>query len=240
MIRNTVYEKSDHNGGNFYTAAIPPTKGEITDFLVWQRVQCEKLGVKILYNTVATADLIRDGAFDKVIVATGSHPAMPPIPGMKSSPIVTNAQEVLEGRVFPGAKCVVIGGGQVGAETAHFLTQMLRHVTILEMLPEIAKDAAIAVNWHLKESLEKRKAVIHTNVKVLEIKNDGVVYEMPDGEQCYAPADTIIIATGYRSNEELKTELDAAGIPYVAVGDAIRARKVNHATHEGYEAGKNV
>jgi phytoene dehydrogenase-like protein len=34
----TVFEKKDHNGGNFYTAAIPPTKGEITDFLVWQRV----------------------------------------------------------------------------------------------------------------------------------------------------------------------------------------------------------
>ena len=134
----TVFEKTDHNGGNFYTAAIPPTKGEITDFLVWQRVQCGKLGVEIRYNTAATAALIKEGGFDKVIVATGSHPAVPPIPGIKDSPIVTNAQEVLEGRIFPGAKCVVIGGGQVGAETAHFLTQMLRKVNILEMLPEIA------------------------------------------------------------------------------------------------------
>ncbi|MBQ9033854.1 MAG: NAD(P)-binding protein, partial [Lachnospiraceae bacterium] len=50
----TVFEKKDHTGGNFYTAAIPPTKGEITDFLVWQRVQCEKLGVEIRYNTPAT------------------------------------------------------------------------------------------------------------------------------------------------------------------------------------------
>ena len=92
----TVFEKSDHNGGNFYTAAIPPTKGEITDFLVWQRVQCEKLGVEIKFNTPATAALIREGNYDKVIVATGSHPAAPPIPGMKESPIVTNAQEILD------------------------------------------------------------------------------------------------------------------------------------------------
>ena len=236
----TVFERTDHNGGNFYTAAIPPTKGEITDFLVWQKVQCEKLGVEIRYNTSATAAAIKEGGFDKVIVATGSHPAMPPIPGIKTSPIVTNAQEVLEGRVFPGAKCVVIGGGQVGAETAHFLAQMLRKVTILEMLPEIAKDASIAVNWHLKDDLERRKVDVHTSVKVLELKDDGVVYETQAGENCFAPADTIIVATGYRSNDELKTELDAAGIQYVAVGDAIRARKVTHATHEGYEAGKNI
>ena len=134
----------------------------------------------------------------------------------------------------------MIGGGQVGAETAHFLAQMLRKVTILEMLPEIAKDASIAVNWHLKDDLERRKVDVHTSVKVLELKDDGVVYETQAGENCFAPADTIIVATGYRSNDELKTELDAAGIQYVAVGDAIRARKVTHATHEGYEAGKNI
>lgn len=236
----TVFEKNDHIGGNFYTAAIPPTKGEITDFLVWQRVQCEKLGVEIRYNTPATAALIKEGGFDKVIAATGSHPAMPPIPGLKEVSKVTNAQEVLEGRVMPGANCVVIGGGQVGAETAHFLAQLLRNVTILEMLPEIAKDAALAVNWHLKESLEKRKVAVHTGVKVLAIQEDGVLYETADGNQVLAPADTIVVATGYRSNEELKKELDEAGIPYVAVGDAIRARKVTHATHEGYEAGKNI
>ncbi len=236
----TVFEKNDHNGGNFYTAAIPPTKGEITDFLVWQRVQCEKLGVEIKYNTEATAELIKEGKFDNVIVATGSHPAVPPIKGLDESTIVTNARELLEGRVLPGQNCVVIGGGQVGSETAHFLAQLLRNVTILEMMPEIAKDAALAVKWHLRESLEKRKVNFFTSVKVLEIKNDGVVYEDAEGNEKFAPADTIVVATGYRSNEELKAELDKAGISYTAVGDAIRARKVTHATHEGYEAGKNI
>ncbi len=141
---------------------------------------------------------------------------------------------------MPGAKCIVIGGGQVGAETAHFLAQLLRKVTILEMLPEIAKDAALAVNWHLKKCLEERKVDVHTSVKVLEIKNDGVRYETPEGIEVFAPADTVVVATGYRSNEELKAELDKAGIEYVAVGDAVRARKVSHATREGYDAGRNI
>ena len=236
----TVFEKNDHNGGNFYTAAIPPTKGEITDFLVWQRVQCEKLGVEIKYNTPANAQIIKDGGFDKVIVATGSHPAVPPIPGLNENPIVTNAQEVLEGRFLPGKECVVIGGGQVGSETAHFLAQLLRNVTILEMMPEIAKDAALAVNWHLKEALAKRHVNVLTSVKVLEIKPDGVEYETAKGEKKFVNSDTVVVATGYRSNEDLKEELDKAGIEYVAVGDAIRARKVTSATHEGYNAGRNI
>lgn len=236
----TVFEKNDHNGGNFYTAAFPPAKGEITDFLVWQQVQCKKLGVKIQYNTAATAELIKEGNYDKVIVATGSHPAVPPIPGLKESKAVTNAQEILEGRVMAGNNCVVIGGGQVGAETAHFLAQQLRKVTILEMLPEIAKDAAIAVKWHLTEDLEKRGVDIQTGAKVLKIADDGVLYQNANGEEILVPADTVVVATGYRSNEDLKAELDAAGIPYEAVGDAIRARKVNQATHEGYQAGLSV
>lgn len=106
-------------------------------------------------------------------------------------------------------------------------------MTILEMLPEIAKDAALAVNWHLKECLETRKVDVETNVRVLELLADGVVYETADGDKVTVPADTIVVATGYRSNEELKEELDA-------VGDAIRARKVGNATREGYVAGREI
>jgi 2,4-dienoyl-CoA reductase-like NADH-dependent reductase (Old Yellow Enzyme family)/thioredoxin reductase len=236
----TVFEKNDHLGGNFYTAAIPPTKGEITDFIVWQRVQCEKLGVALRYNTPATAEAIKAGQFDKVIVAAGSSPAMPPIPGLKTSAKVTTAQDLLEGRVMAGENCVVIGGGQVGAETAHFLAQLLRRVTVLEMLPEIAGDAALAINWHLKESLYKRHVDCQTSVKVLEIRDDSVRYETAKGEEVLLPADTIVVATGYRANTTIQDELDAAGIAYTPVGDAVRARKVTEATHEGYLAGRNI
>lgn len=234
----TVYERQDHVGGNFYTAAIPPTKGEITDFLVWQKTQCEMLGVTIKYNTEATVDMLKD--FDKVILAVGSHPATPPIPGLKETASVTTAKEILEGRVMPGENCVVIGGGQVGAETAHFLAQALRQVTILEMMPEIAKDAALAVKWHLTEALEKRKVAIQTKARILRISEDGVLYQNAQGDEVLAPADTVVIATGYRSNEDLKEQLDKNGVAYTAVGDAVRARKVLHATHEGYAAGKAI
>ena len=69
----TVYEKGKHAGGNFYTASIPPCKGEITDFIVWQTTQCRQLGVEIKYETEATAKLLKEEKADTVILATVSE-----------------------------------------------------------------------------------------------------------------------------------------------------------------------
>lgn len=236
----TVYEKASHAGGNFYTAAIPPTKGEITDFIVWQTVQCEKLGVEIKYNSEVTVDELKAGGYESVVLATGSNPIVPPIKGLKESAKTVLAKDVLEGDVIPGANCVVIGGGQVGAETAHFLAQLLRKVSIVEMMDGIAKDAEVAINWHLIDSLEKRKVAMYTNATVVEVNEEGVVFEDKAGNITTIPADTVVVATGYKANNPLEEGLKAAGIPVQVVGDAKQARKVNQATHEGYEAGKAI
>jgi 2,4-dienoyl-CoA reductase-like NADH-dependent reductase (Old Yellow Enzyme family)/thioredoxin reductase len=233
----TVYEKSSHAGGNFYTASIPPCKGEITDFIVWQTSQCKKLGIEIKYNTEATAQTIKDGSYDSVILATGSIPITPPIKGLDGKN-VCYAADLLEGRVKPGANCVVIGGGQVGGETAHFLAQMLRNVTIVEMTPEIAADAAVAIKWHLTDALEKRKVKMLTNSTVCEVTDDAVTYKDKDGNLVSIPADTVVVAAGYKANNPLEAQLKDSGIEIKVVGDAVKARKVLEATREGYDAGK--
>ncbi len=233
----TVYEKSDHVGGNFYTASFPPCKGEITDFIVWLTARCKKLGVQIKFNTEATADMLKESGADAVILATGSNPITPPIPGLAGNKNVCYAKDILEGRVKPGQKCVVIGGGQVGAETAHFLAQMLRKVTVIEMVDEIASDAAIAIKWHLTDCLEKRKVALLTNSTVCEVSEDMVRYKDEEGAEHSVSADTIVLAVGYRANNPLEEELSASGMDVKVVGDAVKARRVSDATREGFEAG---
>lgn len=235
-----VYEKGKHAGGNFYTASIPPCKGEITDFIVWQTEQCRQLGVEIKYETEATAQFLKEAGMDTVILATGSNPVVPPVPGLAGNEKVCFARDLLEGRVKPGNECVVIGGGQVGAETAHFLAQLLRKVTVIEMTGVIAADAALAVNWHLIDCLEKRKVKMQTDATVTEITDEGVVYRDKSGELHTVPADTIVVAAGYRANNPLEDALKDSGIEVKVVGDAVRARKVMHATREGFDAGRSV
>ena len=235
----TVYEKQEHAGGNFYTAAFPPCKGEITDFIVWQTSQCKKRGIEIKYNTEATTDMIKESGAEAVILATGSTPIVPPIEGI-DGPIVHNAKDVLEGYVLPGNNCVVIGGGQVGGETAHFLAQLLRNVTIIEMTGAIAADAAVAVNWHLIESLERRKVNMLTNSTVCKVAEDSVTYKDGEGNLHTIPADTVVLAAGYRAYNPLEESLKEAGLEVKVVGDAVKARTVRFATREGYDAGKEL
>jgi len=236
----TVYEKDEHAGGQFYLAAIPPTKGEITDFIVWQLAQCKKLGIDIKYNTEATVDLFKSNNPDSIILATGSVPVFPPIPGLKENAKVTFAKDILDGKVKPGSKCVIIGGGQVGAETAHFLSQMLKNVTVVEMRDSIASDAPIAIQWHLTKALKNRDVTLLTGSSVVRIEEDAVVVKDAHGVESAIPADTIVIAAGYRASNPLETTLVAENFKVQVVGDAKQARNVLAATKEGYLAGKSV
>lgn len=237
----TVYEKESHSGGNFYYASFPPCKGEITEFLIWQLTQCRELGVEIKYGTEITPESLRTLGADHIILATGAHPSAAPIKGLAESKIACFATDVLGGSVKPGRRCVVIGGGEVGAETAHFLAlDELKKVTILEMRDDIVLDAPAAVSVPLIKELKDRDVRILTSVNVTEVKDDSVTFAHPDGRVEVIPADMVVTATGYRSYNPLEEAAKASGAPYAVVGDAVKARNALEATTEGYNAGRAI
>lgn len=236
----TVYEKGEHAGGQFYFAAIPPTKGEITDFIVWQLAQCKKLNIDIKYNAEVTLDIIKKLRPDSIVLATGSEPVLPPVPGLKENPKTTFAKNILDGKVKPGSRCVIIGGGQVGAETGHFLAQMLKGVTVVEMKDTIASDAPIAIQWHLTKALKERNVTLLTDTSVVRVNENAVIVKNAHGIETELPADTIIVAAGYRSANPLEELLVKENYEVQVVGDAKRVRNVLAATTEGYLAGKAV
>ena len=237
--RGPFMKKSDRAGGQFYAAAIPPYKGELADFIAWQKTQCAKLGIDIRYRTEASVDLMKQEAPDVVVLATGAVPAVPPIPGV-DGPAVVTALDVLLGRVFPGRNCVVIGGGQVGVETAHFLAQMMRHVTVLEMRDEIAPEEAIGPRTKLLRMLEFRRVELLTQMRVLEITSEGVRALDKNSLMHEYAADTVVIATGSRPCNGLAEELAGAGFQVRIVGDALKVGRVLDATTQGYDTGNSL
>lgn len=231
----TLIEKSENLGGLFNYAAIPPEKTDVSSFTVWQETQLNKLGVKILTNTEANEELIDTLAPDAVILASGSSPVIPPIPGV-DKPNVYSAIQVLEGEELSGKSGVVIGGGLVGMETAHHLICHGKEVcAVVEMLPNVIPDAPYAPRNRIISSLKMAKTNIMVNTCVEEILDDGIIISTAKGKPEKITTDFVVIATGFRANNPLAAQLDGKTYSVYCVGDAIKARTVFEAVHEGYE-----
>jgi NADPH-dependent 2,4-dienoyl-CoA reductase/sulfur reductase-like enzyme len=234
-----LYEKSDKLGGQYLIGAIPPNKGEVDMFLAWQQNQLKKYNVNVHFNTELTVQIVEKGAPDAVIVATGGEPIVPDIPG-KDKPNVVDANDVLLGNVNVGHRVIVIGGGMVGSETADHLANHGKEVTIVEMLPEIAKDEEAAVRYFLMKDLQDNGVKIYVNAPVKKILDDGVISEIDGAEIKIGPADTIVMAIGAKSVNSLTKQLEGKVPQVLTVGDALKVRKALEAVEEGYRAGLAV
>ena len=233
----TLLEKNGTLGGNFYIAAFPADKGDLTSAIRSFIVSCEDAGVKIRMNTEATAELIKEMAPDAVILATGSKPLILPISGLADCGYVT-AQDMLEGKVHVGKKALVVGGGMVGCEAAEFLAERNHDVTVIEMKDTIAGDVSAENRLFIFQDFERHDVRLLPGAKVEQFFADGVSYTTADGtEGEIRRFDTIVLAMGSRSYNPLEEELSAV-IPQVfVIGEAVKAPgNAMLATGEAFDA----
>ncbi|TCO67480.1 FAD-dependent oxidoreductase [Caldanaerobacter subterraneus] len=228
-----LYEKQPELGGQMRIAAVPPHKGEINDLADYLINQVEKSGITIVKGKEADLNTIHEIKPDVVILATGSEPIIPEIPGINQKNVVT-AHDVLKGTVTVGKKVAVIGGGLVGCETAEFLADQSKEVTVIEMLDDIAIDVGSLVRALLLNRMAEKKIKVLTKSKVKEISGDKVTIETVNGNQELSGIDTIVIAVGSKPKNDLLKLIEKEGIPVYAIGDCVKARKFMDAIHEGF------
>lgn len=229
-----LWEKTDRLGGTLWAAGGPDFKADIIKLINYMKVQCDKLGVKVRYNRTATAENVLGGHWDKVILAAGSDPAKPPIPGIE---IATPVSEYLTHNVTAGKKVVIIGGGLAGTEAACDIAPHADEVTIVEMMPDILFNAAHCLNndQHLRNMVKDRGVKVAAGAKVTNITPDSVTYEK-DGETITLACDTVFNAAGFKANNQLEDLLESNYDDVTVIGDAIAPRKILTAVHEGYHA----
>ena len=150
----------------------------------------------------------------RFVIATGSSPAVPPIPGLAETPYLTN-ETIFELKRCP-EHLIIIGAGPIGLELAQAHRRLGAKVTVLEAATPLAKDdpecAAIVL-----EQLSREGIVIRSGVKVTRIgHNDGkiqaVIIETSQGEETIEGSN-LLIAAGRRANVE-GLDLEKAGIKY--------------------------
>ena len=236
----TVFEKEDRLGGMYGTAAVPPWKGEISSFVVWQKTQLEKLGVEVRYQTELTKAIVEEEKPDTVVVATGSHPFVPPFPG-KDQEFVVSAVDLLRGKIQADGNIAVIGGGLVGGETANFLATHGNQVTIIEMLAQIVGEEPDNMKRFLLQSFEDHHVDIHAGTAVQTINEDRTItVKAGEEEKVLGPFDKIVTAVGMRANLELTGTLEDSVKEVVYVGDALKPGNALNAIEEGYMAALDI
>ena len=236
----TLAEQSGKLGGLLKFTDYDELKIDLMRLKDYLITQVDKSGAKVLLDTTVTPDFIKDGGYDAVILAVGSSPARPPIPGL-DDPSVEHATTVYTKLDQVGKRVAVLGGGLVGCETGLFLAERGHQVTIIEMQSEIAPEA----NWMHKEGMmqafAKAPITARTGLRVSRLEPGKGVYAVNgEGAEEFIPADTIVYAMGMRPNTQTVEALRDACLDTVCVGDCVRARKARQAMEEGYWAAVNL
>jgi 2,4-dienoyl-CoA reductase-like NADH-dependent reductase (Old Yellow Enzyme family)/thioredoxin reductase len=239
----SLYEQSDELGGNLLLASLPPRRGRLRSIIEFLKAELERLGVKIFTKVQATTELIKQLKADVVLIATGSEPLLPDIPG-KELPNVFFANEVLRGKIDVGKYVVVVGGGLVGLETADYLREQGKAVTIVEQLPSIGTDPLVETNFrrYLLSRLTRtdETVLVMTSTKVTEIGHDYVKVMCNSIEKLLPGVDSVVIAVGSKpfipiNPTQLRPECEVH-----IIGDAIKPQTLFEAVHSAAEVAYSI
>lgn len=135
----------------------------------------------------------------RLLIATGSMPVVPPIPGAKEgleNGLVLTNREILDIKAVP-ASLVIIGGGVIGLEMASYFNSAGSKVTIIEMLDHIAGNTDREISDILMKNYQKKGIEFKLSSKVVEIKEGAVVYEA-NGEKTTVEAENVLMSIGRR------------------------------------------
>jgi 2,4-dienoyl-CoA reductase-like NADH-dependent reductase (Old Yellow Enzyme family)/thioredoxin reductase len=239
--RVVLCEKAPQLGGQLLLGGIPQFKDEINVYRAFLERRLRKQWVEVRTQTEVTPELVADLRPDVVILATGAIPCRPPFPGTERSSVMT-FDVALQHPEKVGRSVVVVGGGETGCEVALYLAKAdpKRSITIVEMLNSILSESETANRLMLEKLLRAAGIQALTKCSVQSISDRGVE-ALQDGIPTTVPADTIVLATGMKSQgTELYSALAGMGAEVYAVGDCVEPRKIWYATHEGADTARSI
>jgi dihydrolipoamide dehydrogenase len=184
----------------FDMPAVVERKNRVLGTL-WKGVEgmLKRAGVEVIsgharlaaQNAVQVGDQRYEAA--NILLATGSRPAVPPIPGITSERVLDS--NTVFGLARIPKTIAIIGGGYIGLEFACFFNEAGAKVSVYEMLPQIATGSDLEISSRLLQILKRKGIEFHLSARVLGIEGNTVRYAA-DGTESSVSADCILNATG--------------------------------------------
>ena len=234
-----IMERSGHLGGNLLAAGAPSFKEDDIALVRWYENEMQRLSVPVHFNApVDPASKLYD-EYDAVIVATGATPKKFPLG--ENAPVYT-ATDALLGKTPIGERVTVVGGGLVGCETALWLAQEGKHVTIVEAL-----DRLMAVNkplCHANSEMLERLLPFHgvetlVSSSVQKYENGKLLVKTPQGEQ-QLDCDTVILSVGFREDRGVFDAWENSAKEIYLLGDAKKVANIMYAVWDAFEVANHI
>lgn len=234
-----LFEAKELLGGNVIPGGAPDFKEDDHLLIKWYENELKRLEVPVTLNHKVTAQEVLNGNYDSVIVATGSTPKLF---SLGDDEHVHAAETILTGKKTVGDNVTVVGGGLVGCETALWLAQNGKKVTIVEALGKLlALNGPLChANSEMLEALIPFNGIdVITNAKVESFKNGVLKANTSEGVKEIA-ADDVILCVGYREENSLYKELEFEVADLHLLGDARKVANIMYAIWDAFEVANNL
>jgi 2,4-dienoyl-CoA reductase-like NADH-dependent reductase (Old Yellow Enzyme family)/thioredoxin reductase len=235
----TLFEKESVLGGLLRSASRPPGKqdiGRLVDYLV---TQIKKLGVEVQLGRETTPEQVENLKPDAVIVACGASPALPEIDGLRQA-FPLQVEEVLLGKIETGKRVLIIGGMRNGCETAEFLSDARKAVTLVYGYDRLAPDVLPVFRTPLLSRLKEKKVSLYCGVKEGRIEGNRFIFKEGGKTEQTLKFDTVVVS-GLRKPRKGEWQRLAGVVGNLFfIGDSLGARGILEAITDGNRAGRIV
>jgi 2,4-dienoyl-CoA reductase-like NADH-dependent reductase (Old Yellow Enzyme family)/thioredoxin reductase len=238
-----LFEKDDHLGGALTMASAPSFKADMKAYLDWAiRITLNTPGLTVHLSKEATPELVRAENPDALIIAVGSAPAIPDIPGIDRTNVVW-AGDVDLGNARVGDNVVIAGAGLTGSETALNLAQQGKKVVIIDILTldEIDKRSPAINIGKLRSMLMELDVDTKEEVQLDAVTESGVLAKDKNGNEVEIVCDTVVLALGLIPRLEVVNILQETLPDVYVVGDCNNEEgNLYKAISEGFFAAMDI
>lgn len=237
----TVYEKESKAGGQVNLAVKPPYKEKLSWCIEDLLSSCEKLGVKFNYSCEVTKELVERENPYAIICATGGNALKPrSIAGTDKDFVYTTTEILDESVVLEDKKIVLVGSGMTGLETAEYLTEKNKDISVVEMADTLAPGVWMQHPNDVLPRLRQAGTKFFVCKKLVSIDDGGVTVEDTKTKKIsFMKAEAVVLSLGVKPETNLYEQIKNRKNVY-KIGDANKVGRIADATADAFETVKNI
>jgi pyruvate/2-oxoglutarate dehydrogenase complex dihydrolipoamide dehydrogenase (E3) component len=241
--RVLLLEREGEVGGQVLIAARAPARAEYAGILRFLARQVEKLTIDCRLRVEASVDTVLAESPEVVIIATGSSPYRPDLPGLDGKHVVTD-RDVLLDRAEVGERVVIVDDvhTQQGLSTAEYLLDRDRRVEVISRLFYAGQDVGVTSIAPLYSRLFAKGVTLtpHTDLVAVEGSTVVVANVYTRTERRIEGVDTLVLSMGSRSTDALYRALKGKVPTLHAIGDCVAPRGIHQAILEATRVARAV